>query len=382
MSALILTHVNTPEALSAIEPENLHAVLEPDRTYLSTRAVEVPSPDNGGIVNYTALLSVLENPDEQMPAALAEAFLLIDELSKAQDLVALLEIAQQAGLPIATAGRSPADVVAQLWLRDRELLRHARGHLSIRDRRRVVSFRGAGRGDGFAAPAASVLRAIEADLDTWFAEHGRGRGCRVHAFQRAGELSIAIRHGHRIEHLRTMRDGKSEMLLYRPERYDLVIYRPGADELRVHADTEGVERLYRETLGVYLFGSRHYFSGEDKYNLEPLRIHGEQALNWHDVEGIEWVKLHELAYTWDTYGDEVVARRSKDILRKLFERGKRVHHEATLVRATFIVKIRGLRRARIVNIRGTNVAEYTQDVHAAVIDRWLAKREFARGRAA
>ena len=50
MSEFILTHLNTPEALSSIEPNNLHAVLEPDRVYLASRGVEIPSPESGRVI--------------------------------------------------------------------------------------------------------------------------------------------------------------------------------------------------------------------------------------------------------------------------------------------------------------------------------------------
>jgi hypothetical protein len=109
-----------------------------------------------------------------------------------------------------------------------------------------------------------------------------------------------------------------------------------------------------------------------------LRLCGPKALAFADVEGIEDVTLYELVHSWDRWSNEKVARSADDVFTVLGQRGKGINSLATLKRATFHVKLRGVRFPRTVTIRGTNLAEYVRDEHSATIERWLVARGFAR----
>ncbi|HVY60398.1 MAG TPA: hypothetical protein VHF22_02045 [Planctomycetota bacterium] len=382
-SPFILRRFTAPESFNAIHPARLHRILEPHRSYLDAHAIDVPEAESARVVSFRGLHALLQNPDEAMPPSLAEAFLLLDALASKQSLPALVATAEQAGIAVDRSQDSAEDVAAQILLHDRELLQHARAHLSIERRRRAVSYHGsAAAACSWATPSAEALRALEQDLAPWFEAHGRGRSVRVHVFRRKDDVSIAIRHGDRMAVVETLDGDVPRSITYRPVKYDVVIYQPHLDTISINAETLGEELLYRDLIGLHLFGRKDYFSGDDRYTLDPLREHGEAALFWQDVEGIEWVKLNELAYSRVEYGDETVSRRSNDVMTVLRRRGKVIPPKGVLVRATFLVKLKGVRRARTVTIRGANLASYMQDAHATVIESWLMKRHFVKAKVA
>jgi len=178
--------------------------------------------------------------------------------------------------------------------------------------------------------------------------------------------------------------GRSTAFTYRPEKHDVVAYDARIDELQINAETDAEKALYRTAFGRHFFGSTGYFPGDAKYTLEPLRKAGLHTLDVSDVPGIEWVKLREVVYSWPTYSEEIVSRRTErvDLLPILGKRGKGLHHEARLLSAEFLFKFKTADRPRLVTIREGNVAEYTHDDDAELVERWLRARAFLNRRAA
>jgi hypothetical protein len=197
-------------------------------------------------------------------------------------------------------------------------------------------------------------------------------------FARGRDISIAIRPGVRWAHDSKLEDGASGPLFYRPEKFDVAMYSPHRDELAINAETKGEQMLYKEKLGLHFFGSKDYFPGDGKYSLEPLRRDGPRALFCGDVDGMDWVRLHELMQSWQPWSDETVTRCADDVFHRLGQRNKGINPLARLTRATFLIKLRGAERARTVTIRPSNVADFARDGASGMIELGLARRECAR----
>ena len=81
-------------------------------------------------------------------------------------------------------------------------------------------------------------------------------------------------------------------------------------EIRMNAETKGEKELYRKKFGLHLFGNEEFFSERSRFDLEPLRQIGEEALLCDDVEGIEYVRLKEVQFFWGGAHKDIEIRRS------------------------------------------------------------------------
>jgi len=374
------------DVLKAIHPNLLLAVLMPHAGYLASRQILVPGFENGCEVNLDKLHDVLLRPDENTPTALSEAFYLVHQLGTVSAMNVLLDEARFAGIPLDRSRElTPEDVVAQLWLRNRAILDRVLGERLARRRRQFDYFQGTGTPKtGWQLPEPDRLRGLEQSLDDWFEAHDRGRGSKVMVYERSCGALFVVRHGQPLKRVGSLHQGRSTAFAYRPERHDVIAYDARIDELQINADSAAEKTLYRTAFGRHLFGSTDYFPGDAKYTLEPLRRAGAHTLDASDVPGIDWVKLREVVYSWPGYSDEIVSRRSdkEDLLPVLGKHGKGIHHEARLLSAAFVFKFKCADRPRLVTIRSGNVAEYTRDEDAELVERWLQARAFMNGRAA
>jgi hypothetical protein len=73
---------------------------------------------------------------------------------------------------------------------------------------------------------------------------------------------------------------------------------------------------------------------------------------------------------------ELVTRKSSDFFQLLATRAAPFPEAGALVRATFAVKFAGSRKPRTVVIKPSNVAQFTRDEDAGLVERWLEARGF------
>lgn len=201
--------------------------------------------------------------------------------------------------------------------------------------------------------------------------------CSVFVFDRPDGLWILVRRGDPFK-----RDGAIEAdgpssVYYRPERYDVLRYDTLRGELAVNADSnKKLVAVYREAMGVLLFNDAHSFAAGYKYTLDPLHQDAEAALVCSDIEGIDAITLKEVqVYAGGPEGETYVRRAKRDLLAGL-RRAGRTLPPLGIVRATFSVKFSGVKEPRSVTIRSQNVASYTHDTDAALVEEWLRRRGF------
>jgi hypothetical protein len=213
-------------------------------------------------------------------------------------------------------------------------------------------------------------------MDDWFKEKRRGRGTRVFVYPDDHEVRFLVRHGEPFKREESLIGADVSSVCYRPLKYDVVVFDRQLGELRINARLVGEKALYRRLFGEHLFGDENCFPGTAKYTLEPLREYGADALACGDIDGIESIVLTEVHFLWGGTHREIEIRKAADVFAALEARGRKVPEKARIIKAIFKVKFADSKTPRSVKIRPSNIAEYTRDSDAAVLEEWLTFRGF------
>jgi hypothetical protein len=274
---------------------------------------------------------------------------------------------------------TPADVAVQVRLKAPALLERAHAEHVILRKRSFEYFQVQEGGDPtFRTPTAKKVTTLEAALDDRLEALKRGRNSKVFIFEKPDSVWMLIRHGEPCTREGAVEDGGSSSVYYRPERYDVLKYNPETGELSINAENKKVGALFREKIGLHLFGDAMQFPGTAKYSLEPLRSDGVESLVCSDVEGMEWVRLKEIHYYWGGPEGEVEVRKASDLFAVFKRQGRGIDPNARIQRASFSVKFRDAKAPRTVTIRPSNTASYQQDEDAGMVEEWLRRRGFTR----
>lgn len=378
MPTVNLRRFSQPDQLKRIERSNLLKLLLPHKDFFAARGVMLPPVGQEDGLDYEGLAKVFMEPDTDTPDELAEALYMIHEMATPEGMEDLLTEAEHRGITLdGSPDATPADVAVRVWLRDRDLLerKHAEQYLT-RPRSFEYYQTGVSPIPAFRPPARERLAVLERDLDDWFEAKKRGRGCRVFVFPKADGVWFLVRHGEPYKREGSLEGGQSSHVFYRPEKHDVLVYDPAIGELRINARTKGEKQLYREKLGLHLFGDEEFFPNEGKYTLEPLRGDGAESLVCLDVEGIDWVKLKEIRFYWGGSEHEVEIRKAADVFAAFAARERPLPSKPRIIGASFQVKFTDSKTPRVVTIRPSNIAQYTRDDDSVIVEDWLAKRGF------
>ncbi|MBF0309303.1 MAG: hypothetical protein HQL56_07230 [Magnetococcales bacterium] len=368
-----------PDTLKAIEPGRLAMFLTPHREFLESCGMIFPT--NGGGVDCERLASILMSLGEDAPRDLLESLYIIHEMANQDGMDRLLEAARTNGLSLDFAPDStPADIAIQVFLKNRELIERQHAKVFINRARSFLYFQGHPEWKGlFSLPDEATLRGLETDLDDWFDEKKRGRGCRVFLFDHGRRVNLVVRHGMPFRREGSvLGDGESAAVYFRPESHDVLVYDRDRDELCVKAGSKAEREMYLAMIGKHLFGNEGHFPGEEKYSLEPLRSDLSGSLVCSDLEGVDWIKLLEVGIHWGGEHGEVEIRRAKDLSAAFQKRGYALLRTARLFQAKFHVKFTASKSPRTVTIKPANQAMYTRDDDSLLLEEWMKRRGFIR----
>ena len=290
----------------------------------------------------------------------------------------LLEEAETKGLSLdGKLDPTAADVAVQVFLQDRQLLerKHAEQYLT---RARVFEYfqTQARPVPAFKQPSWVTLVALELDLDNWFEKKKRGRDSRVFVYPKGDSIWFLVRHGDPFRREGSLDGDQMSSVFYRPEKHDVLVYESAVGELRMNACNKGEKETYRVEFGRHVFGNEDFFPGTGKYTLEPLRRDGAVSIVCTDVDGMDWVRLREVQFLMGGAEREIEIRKANDLFAALEGRGQSMPARAPILRASFHVKFTDAKSPRIVTIRPSNIAQYTRDSDADVVEDWLQKRGF------
>lgn len=371
MPTISLRCFSNPDTLKHISESNLIALLSPHREFLNKRGFTLPASANPGGINHEALANIFMKPDTDMPKELADALFYIDEMSSKEMMDKILE----QGLDLSLGSEpEPADAAVQLWLKNRTLLEEIHAEEFVTRPRSFLYFATETTPiPAFKPPTKKILASMEAEMDDWFEEKKRGRGCRVFTFPHDAECWFLVRHGQPVRREGSIDQGKPGSVFYRPEQHDVIIYDTAHGEIRIHAGSKGERELYLRTFGKHIFGDENFFPGEGKYTLQPLINDGSNALSTQGVEDhIECVYLKEVEIGW---GAETEIRKSHNLFASADKRFKESHN---LRKAVFSVKFKDSKTLRSVTIRPTNKANYDRDHDSTIIETWFKLRGFIK----
>lgn len=332
--------------------------------------------DNGGI-QYARLTQVLMNPDgavqtDQETHDLMEALQLITEMSSHEAMDSLLAMAKEQNITLNFSPQSsPADVALYCWLNHQSLFHTQYAKTLVQNYKSFSYFLGAtGEARKFPAYTDDTIKALQADLDTWFAANNRLKDCRVYLFPQGHRVSIVIKYGMPLKREMEMKNGDSESIFYNPQKHDLLIYNCDRDEISIKTDNKkGQQATYLECIGKHLFSDEHYFSEKKLFSLEKLREINSATYDFATVTGVDDVKLVELQYEW---GGEIEIRKSGNLLATLIRKnGQEATKRAKIVAANFNVRFEGSKNPRKVRIQAGNQARFGRDDDSLIIEEWI-----------
>jgi hypothetical protein len=418
MTTLKLKCFTKPGVLKRIGRALLTRFFEQFAGQLNSNGLSLPPPEISDAEFFNSLARLLMRPEE-LPDALNEALVAVDDLSTPQGFESLEKspgwAAHQSML---RSDSTREDIALQLWLADREFIINVHNRLRLT---RLTVFEYAGHENGALykpsgrnSPTASspqpsppveerektmpvlsslleprtwsldksAIGDLTFALDEWFAINHRGsETTRIEVYPLRGEYWFLIRHGDVFIRAPKVRQQTTEILHYRPERDDVVVYSPALDEIRVNARTQGERELYIQQFGLHLRGSLDYFSHRAPYTLEPLRTQGAGALDADGLQGIANITLRELEILTNNNQRETITRQAEDIFRcaPLDPRqASPIPEDVHLARAIFDVQFAGARKAHPVEIRPPNILKVSRRSDPHAVQDWLLKRGFRK----
>ena len=378
MTKFDLRKFTDPDWLRTITPERLAAFLDPWRPYLISRGFQLPPPGSGS-VDCEALASVLMAPDATTPPAMVDALYFVHETCSPEDMDELHDKILQKRLSIPDKpDASPADYAIEVWLFDKDIILEHHAEALARRQQSFDYYSGLhGARRKFPNVTDKVKAKIEAALDSWFAQHRRGRGSRLFVFRHSPTVWLLIRHGEPMRREAAHQDdGSADAQFYRPQKHDVLVYDEANDEIGVSGTTKGEKALYLRVLGLILFGDEGYFLQKPKYTLEPLVQFGADSLKCDDILGLERVRLVEYRQYWGGQYKESEVRRAENIFGALAKRKTSQVMSGTPSAAAFKVKFSDSEKERRVVIRMPSSARYERNEDCEVIERWLHARGF------
>lgn len=369
MATLYTSSFTRPHTLSRIEPALLRNFLNQFSDFLLNRGVQLDDD-----LDLSLIARILMEPGPDTPRELIDALFAIKTMSVPRALSALEEEANRLGIPI-TGEITQQEIALRVWMTDPEALLEKHAELAML---RVRSFQyfSAMDEEEPAYPTDQTLQSMERALDIFFGSKGHGFGTQVHVYPRGHEMWFLIRRGDRFRREATLDNGESGSIGFRPEKCDVVVYNQLTNEIGINAPTEAIQYEYRKQFGFYLFGRDNHFAGASKYSLEPLRELGEEALNVIDAPGIQWIRLTELQATVIRVEEELLTRKARDLFAQFRYDNFRIPAGWQLKGATFRVRFDDNPVPRSVTIKPPNVARYTRDSDATVVEEWLMRRGF------
>jgi len=123
MTTYNLKRFSNVEALKTIGREHLLALLIPYASYFKGRGLTLPPKSSPDGLDYEHLAQVLMNPGNDTPDSLSNTLFYVHEMSTPECMDILLHAAEEKNISIdGSPDPTPADVAAQVYLKDKDLL--------------------------------------------------------------------------------------------------------------------------------------------------------------------------------------------------------------------------------------------------------------------
>ncbi len=378
MASLKLRHLSNSQVLKKMDPRLLQQLLNRHRGYLVDRGLEALNTDGDIDIDYEKLAYILLTPTLETPTEFARALNAVDELATPKGQECMESILGKAPLfpelgPQATA----ADVAVYCWLNDQRAVRCALAELRISRKRSFVYFQASQYPPRAINWTEESRQSLEAELETWFVEHRKGRGVRITSGNMDDEIWFEVRRGDSFHREGSLENGESKTILFRPEKFDVLVYSPATGSLRANVRLVGEKNLYRQQFGKHLFGQEDYFTESGRYSLEPLLRNRESSLSCEDIDDIQRVVLRELTLYWPGDLKKEKVLKAVDVFEAYPELKVRFPKGASATRAVLELHFSNNETSRKVTLSPPDRVTVSHDGDSSVVDEWLVKRNFA-----
>jgi hypothetical protein len=141
--------------------------------------------------------------------------------------------------------------------------------------------------------------------------------------------------------------------------------------------------MYRASFGRFFFGDENMFPPGDIWTTEPLRVNSEAALSVVNIPELFSATLTSVTLFVAGAKPELVTTRRTDLIEILDERiayYESLDIDVRIAEARIELRFIDGRRTRSVTIKPPNIAVYTRDGDADVIELFLHERGFTNGK--
>ena len=383
MKTVNLSGYADPEFLRQFAPRILLWLLAEHREFLAERGVQLPTEADllaahgEAALDYDGLAQIFQAEDD-LPRPMVDRLFLVKDMSGPQQIEQLLEALaeRQLPLPVSPNECSPADLAAQCYQQHPQLFQDLHAQTAVKRYRSFAHLMPRGRRRVPVLPAS--VAGLERTLNSWYDAQGMDRSARVCQRRSDREIVFYVRHGKRVrrEGAVRLKTCESESQIYRPERFGLVIYSEHTGELRVHADSDKEQNLFRVAFGLHLFADGNYFQhNTHKFCLQAL-LAGPSSLAWAGLPGIRSVRLQELKLAFGKNHEVKTRFKAPDVYAQLdYLRFK--FAPQTIVRlATFGVELEGQPDPVRCTLRPPNDATFPDGSEARIMP-WLIRQKMA-----
>lgn len=322
------------------------------------------------------LMQVFTQPDEEMPAELLEVLYMLDDMADEAGHDDILDEAERIGADLSGLDDDlpPGDFAIAVFFRHPRILRVCHERTACQKVKKFHEHQSRDDRRFSLAAAKAKVAELEQTLSPWFDARKRSPVCEIYVYRDEDEIRFQVTHGRpfRTEGSLTKRHQRSRVA-YRPQKHDMVIYDTQTGILKINAQTAAERAAYCRAFGQAMFGDPDYFPEGQPYSLEALRTSGGTLAM---VEGMENICLSELWIARDDDQRMMQILKARDLLGIIADGGTVDIHSGSLVRACFNIKYSQGGRARKLEVRPPNVAEYDRDRDGSVAEAFLQANGF------
>jgi len=136
--------------------------------------------DEDGL-DYSALSSILLNPNTSTPPEMSEALYYINEMSTPEGFDQIQDAIEDTEIDVSIEEDAAyGDMALQVWIQDRDIIERLHAEQFLLRPRSFEYFKCTRETiPDFEEPSEETIAALEADLDEWFAKKRRGRASKV-----------------------------------------------------------------------------------------------------------------------------------------------------------------------------------------------------------
>ncbi len=371
--------------LKSVRHDRLLKFLSPHSEYIAARGLELPRDGKLTDSQFESLGEILKSPDGQTPAELMRAVHMVNELARESMMETLLHQIDELSDAFHRDDRiMPADVAVEAILRHRDHVETIHRLQALNARRTYSYFQSNSEVVPIPQEPLELAReSLESSVGTYFESKHCGRGTFVAMDLCDVSLDLTVSHGRPWQLQDVLVDGVRDLLSFQPLHEDLLQFNRFTGELKINAATAIQKEMYRSAFGRFFFGDENLFPPGDIWTAEPLRENSEAALSVVNVPELLSATLTSATLFIAGAKPELVTTKRAELMEILDERiayYENLDIDVRIAEATIVLRFIDGRRTRSVTIKPPNIAVYTRDGDADVIEFFLNDRGFTNGK--